>query len=159
MELILNDDFRDMIGLLNEEQVDYLLIGGWAVSFHARYRLTEDIDFWVRPTPENAERVMRVLTRFGAPLDSLGVTAADFAQPRYGLHLGRPPVRIDFLTTMKGLSFEDAWKNRVVEVFVGVSVNVIGREDLLSNKLEVGRDKDLLDAAAIQKALKRDADR
>lgn len=159
MELILNDDFRDMIGLLNEEQVDYLLIGGWAVTFHARYRLTEDIDFWVRPTPENAERVLRALVRFGAPVDSLGITAEDFAQPRYGLHLGRPPVRIDFLTTMKGLTFEQAWEHRVVEEFVGITVNVIGRDDLLHNKLEVGRDKDLLDAAAIQKATKRDADR
>ncbi|MGB0767760.1 MAG: nucleotidyltransferase [Phycisphaeraceae bacterium] len=159
MELILNDDFRDMIGLLNDEQVDYLLIGGWAVTFHARYRLTEDIDFWVRPTPENALRVMRALTRFGAPIDSLGVTAADFSQPRYGLQLGRPPVRIDFLTTMKGISFEEAWKNRVVEAFVGITVNVIGRDDLLRNKLEVGRTKDLLDVEAIQKASRRDIDR
>jgi len=159
MELILNDDFRDMIGLLNEEQVKYLLIGGWAVSFHARYRLTEDIDFWVRPTLDNAERMMRVLTRFGAPIDSMGVCATDFAKPRYGLHLGRPPVRIDFLTTMKGLDFEEAWANRIVEEFVGISINVIGRDDLLRNKLEVGRDKDLLDAAAIQKASKHDHDR
>lgn len=101
---------------------------------------------------------MRALVRFGAPVDSLGITEADFAQPRYGLHLGRPPVRIDFLTTMKGLSFEPAWENRVVEDFVGITINVIGRDDLLHNKLEVGRDKDLLDAAAIQKASERNSD-
>lgn len=158
MELILNEDFRDMIGLLNEEQVDYLLIGGWAVTFHARYRLTEDIDFWVRPTPENAERMMRTLVRFGAPIDSMGITAEDFAQPRFGIQLGRPPVRIDFLTTMKGLTFDQAWKNRVIEDFVGITVCVIGRDDLLQNKLAVGRDKDLLDAASIEKASKRGAD-
>lgn len=158
MEPTLNNDFRDMIGLLNDEQVDYLLIGGWAVSFHARYRMTEDIDFWVRPTAENAERVMRVLTRFGAPIESLGLSASDFAQPQYGVHLGRPPVRIDLLTTVAGLNFDQAWENRIVEKLSGIEVNVIGREELLANKLEVGRDKDLLDAAAIKKATKRDAD-
>jgi hypothetical protein len=102
---------------------------------------------------------MRALIRFGAPVESMGITAADFAQPRYGLHMGNPPVRIDFLTTMKGLSFEQAWENRIVEEFVGITISVIGRDDLLHNKLQVGRDKDLLDASAIRKASKRGSDR
>lgn len=158
MEQTLNNDFRDMIGLLNDEQVEYLLIGGWAVSFHARFRMTEDIDFWVRPTAENAERVMRALIRFGAPIQSMGLSAADFAQPHYGVHLGRPPVRIDLLTTMAGVTFERAWENRIIEKLSGVEVNVIGRDDLLTNKMQVGRDKDLLDAAAIRKAANQRGD-
>lgn len=156
MELTLSDDFRDMIGLLNEEQVEYLLIGGWAVSFHARFRVTEDIDFWVRPTKENAERVMRALVRFGAPTEGLSV--ADFAQPRYGLQIGRPPVRIDFLTTIKGLAFDQAWQNRIEEQLAGQKIYVIGRDDLLANKIEVGREKDIADAAAIRKASNRKPD-
>ena len=158
MEQTLNDNFRDMIGLLNAERVEYLLIGGWAVSFHARFRMTEDIDFWVRPSRENAERVMRALVRFGAPVDGLGLSEQDFATPRFGIQFGRPPVRIDLLTTMKGLDFEKAWANRVVEKLGGIDVNVIGRDDLLRNKIEVGRDKDLLDVAAIKKAAKRSGD-
>ncbi|MEM9415243.1 MAG: hypothetical protein AAGA29_07190 [Planctomycetota bacterium] len=154
MEQILNDDFRDMICLLNEEQVDYLLIGGWAVSFHARFRATEDIDFWVSPTPENAARIMRALIRFGAPLKD--VDEDDFALPRFGLQLGRPPARIDILTTFRGVAFSEAWSKRVVETIEGLPVNVVGRDHLLLNKLEVGRAKDLADAEAIQKAAERE---
>lgn len=149
MEPTLNEHFRDMLCLFNEEKVEYLLVGGWAVSFHARFRVTEDIDLWVRPTPGNADRVLRALVRFGAPLD--GITASDFSQPRYGLHIGLPPARIDLLTTLQGVSFEQAWGNRIEERLEDIPVHVIGREDLLHNKLEVGREKDIADAAAIRK--------
>jgi len=154
MEPTLNDNFRDMICLLNEEKADYLLIGGWAVSFHARFRATEDIDFWVRPTPENAQRVMRALIRFGAPLKD--IEADDFALPKFGLQLGRPPSRIDLLTTFKGVSFDEAWHKRMPETLGGLPVNVIGREHLLKNKLEVGRAKDLADVEALRKRAEED---
>lgn len=150
MELILNDDFRDIICLLNEEQVDYLLIGGWAMSFHAKFRATEDIDFWVRPTRDNAERVMRALIRFGAPLKD--IEADDFALPKFGLQLGRPPARIDILTTFRGATFDEAWSERIAETIDGLPVNVVGRQHLLMNKLQVGRPKDLADAEAIREA-------
>lgn len=153
MEPILNDDFRDMLCLFNEENVEYLLVGGWAVSFHARFRVTEDIDLWVRPTPENSERVIRALNRFGAPLH--GMDVEKFANPRYGLHIGVPPGRIDLLTTLPGVSFEQAWENRISDQLSGIPVQVIGREELLRNKTEVARPKDLADIDAIQQSQKR----
>lgn len=144
------DDYRDMLCLLNEEQVEYLLIGGWAISFHARFRYTEDIDLWVRPSPTNAAHLMRALRRFGAPLTN--VTEADFIQPRYGLHIGVPPCRIDILTTIAGVSFDEAWPNRIEETLDGIPINVIGLDELIRNKQAAGRDRDLRDVAVLKKS-------
>lgn len=154
MEPILNDDFRDMLCLFNEEKVEYLLVGGWAVSFHANFRVTDDIDLWVRPSRENARRVILALTRFGAPLH--GMDVEEFANPRYGLHIGVPPGRIDLLTTLKGVEFEHAWDNRVEDELSGIPVHVIGREELLQNKAEVGRPKDLADVDAMRRSQQRE---
>ncbi|MFN3166857.1 MAG: hypothetical protein ACE37H_07315 [Phycisphaeraceae bacterium] len=153
MEPILNSDFRDMLCLLNEEKVEYLLVGGWAVSFHAHFRVTEDIDLWIRPTPENAQRVIRALMKFGAPMD--GMDIEDFAKPRYGLHIGVPPARIDLLTTLEGVSFEQAWASRLTDELSGIPIQVIGREELLKNKAVVGRAKDLADIESIEGAKRR----
>jgi len=149
----LHDDYRDMLCLLNEEQVEYLLIGGWAISFHAKFRYTEDLDLWVRPSQDNATRLMRALRRFGAPLAN--VSESDFVQPRYGLHIGVPPCRIDILTTIAGVTFDQAWRNRVAESMNDIPINVIGREDLVRNKQAAGRDRDLKDLQAIEKAQKK----
>ena len=153
MEPILNDDFRDMLCLFNEEKVEYLLVGGWAVSFHADFRVTDDIDLWVKPSQDNAERVIRALLKFGAPLH--GMDIEEFAKPQYGLHIGVPPGRIDLLTTLKGVEFDRAWENRIHDELSGIPVYVIGREELLQNKNEVARPKDLADVDAIQKAHER----
>lgn len=157
MEPILNDDFRDMLCLFNEEKVEYLLVGGWAVSFHANFRVTDDIDLWVKPSPDNAQRVIRALLKFGAPLH--GMDIEEFAKPRYGLHIGVPPGRIDLMTTLKGVSFEQAWANRVSDDLSGIPVQVIGRDELLRNKSIVARPKDLADIDSIQQSERRRAER
>lgn len=153
MESTLNNDFRDMLCLFNEERVEYLLVGGWAVSFHADFRVTDDIDLWVKPSQANADRVIRALHRFGAPLH--GMNIEEFSKPQYGLHIGVPPGRIDLLTTLKGVDFDLAWDNRIEDELAGVPVNVIGREQLLLNKSVVARPKDLADIDAIHKYGKR----
>jgi len=150
MEQSLDQNYRDMIGLLNEENVEYLLVGGWAISFHAAFRYTEDLDLWVRPTPDNATRLVRALDRFDAPRD--GMTAEDFSHPRWGLHIGVPPGRIDIMTKLDPLEFEQAWRRRKHVTLGGLPICVLSREDLIENKLAAGRDKDLRDVIALRKA-------
>jgi predicted nucleotidyltransferase len=154
MEQSLDQNYRDMICLLNEESVEYLLVGGWAISFHAAFRYTEDLDLWVRPTPENATRLIRALDRFDAPRD--GMTAEDFSFPRWGLHIGVPPGRIDIMTKLDPLGFDEAWQRRKQVTLGGLPIQVISRDDLIENKLAAGRDKDLRDVIALRKAAKHE---
>lgn len=149
MEQSLDENYRDMLYLFNEEKVEYLLIGGWAVFLHAQFRYTEDIDLWVRASPENAKRIMVALRRFGAPLDD--VDEKDFLTPKFGLHIGIPPCRIDILTKITGVTFDEAWKHKTTDTIGGISVNVIGKQQLLQNKQASAREKDLLDISAINK--------
>src|SRR5699024_10858717 len=111
MEQSLDENYRDMLFLLNEEKVEYLLIGGWAVFRHAQFRYTEDIDIWVKPSIANSRKVMAALRRFGAPLND--VKEEDFAIPHFGLHIGVPPCRIDILTKIAGVNFYDACKHKI----------------------------------------------
>ena len=142
-------DFRDMLLLLQKHNVDFLLIGAHAVGVHDVPRATGDIDFWVRPEIENSKRVWSALADFGAPLT--GVAPEDFATPGNGLHIGLPPGRIDILTLVSGLTFEDAWVNRVSGELYDLPVFVLGGRDLIRNKLASGRDKDLLDVERLKK--------
>ncbi len=139
----LNRDFRDLFAALNAEGVRYLLVGGYAFSFHAVPRYTKDLDVWVESSPEAAPRIYRGLLAFGAPADF--VTEADFREPRVTVQLGVPPNRIDVLTAVTGLSFEDAWLRRVESTFGDQRIWVIGREDLARNKRATARPQDLVD--------------
>ena len=138
-----DEDFRDLIGLFNSQGVDFLVVGAHCLAVHDVPRTTGDIDFWVRPTPENAERVFRSLASFGVPLAD--ATAADFARIGFGFHVGAPPGRIDVLTAVTGLAFDEAWENRFASRLYDQPVFALGRDDLIRNKLAAGRDKDLLD--------------
>ena len=148
----INSDFRDLLSLLNDKQVEYLLVGGLAVIVHSEPRYTKDIDIWVRPSRENAERVYGALAEFGAPLSQLGITIEDFEREGYFVQFGREPVRVDVLMSAKGLDFEKAWSRKEVVEIDGVQVNVIARSDLINNKLEVGRPQDLIDAKALKQS-------
>jgi hypothetical protein len=139
----LNRDFRDLFAALNAEGVRYLLVGGYAYSFHVEPRFTKDLDVWVEAAPDTAPRVLRALLGFGAPAELLD--ERDFAEPRVTVQLGVPPNRIDILTALSGLSFEDAWANRVETPFGDQRIWVIGRDDLAMNKRASGRDQDLVD--------------
>jgi hypothetical protein len=136
-------NFVDMLGALHAARAEFLLIGGYALAVHGFRRATGDIDFWIRPTPKNASRVMKALLAFGAPLHDL--TEADLALPETVFQIGLPPERIDVIGSIAGVRFDEAWRRRVETEIAGVPVSVIGRAALLANKIAVGRPKDRID--------------
>jgi hypothetical protein len=148
----LNRDYNDMLSALSAEGAEFLIVGGYAVGAHGYPRATGDIDIWVRPTAENAGRVMRALKRFGAAL--LDLTEADLAAADTIFQIGLPPSRIDVLTSISGVTFEQAWASRVIVAVEGLGVPVIGREHLVRNKVSSGRPKDLADLAAFGEPVK-----
>lgn len=128
-------------------EVEYLVVGAYALAFHGHPRLTGDIDFFVRNSTENAARLMDVLEAFG--FGSLGIKTEDLTHGPGVIQLGYPPRRIDILTEIEAVTFDEAWHNRVVGKLDGMSVNYISVEDFKRNKLSVGRPKDLADAAEL----------
>lgn len=142
-----NDDFLDLVDSLLAAQADFLVVGAFALAQHGLLRATADIDFLVRPSPENAKRVVEALRSFGAPLASVGVGEADFASPGQTYQMGIKPRRIDILTELSGVSFEEAWQDRVTRLVFGRHIPFIGVDALKRNKRAAARPKDLADAA------------
>ena len=140
---MLNLDYRDMLSAFAEAKVEYLLIGAYALAVHGHPRATGDIDLWVRSTRENAERVMQALDVFGAPLSQ--VSLDDFERPSTVFQIGVSPRRIDILTSIDGVTFDEAWPERVEVTVEGVSITVISRQHLIQNKRAVGRPQDEAD--------------
>jgi hypothetical protein len=145
-----NDDYRDLLAALVAEQTRFLVVGAHALAVHGYPRATVDIDIWVEPTAENAERVWRALAAFGAPLADLDIDRQDFTRPDVVAQLGLPPNRIDILTGVSGLTFERAWSRRVEAPVEGVTVPVLGLEDLVTNKASSGREKDRADIRGLE---------
>jgi hypothetical protein len=143
----LQRDLREFIGLLNSHCVEYVIVGGHAVAFHGFPRYTGDIDFFVRPTEENGARLMAVLKDFG--FAQVALTGADFSQPGRVVQLGLPPNRIDLLTGISGVTFEEAWATRVDASLDGLPTPFLGRAALLENKRRAGRPKDTADLAEL----------
>jgi hypothetical protein len=143
----LQSDLREFIALLNSHAVEYLVVGGHAVAFHGHPRFTGDIDFFIRPTAENAKRVLDAIRDFG--FGSLELTLEDFTTPERIVQLGRPPNRIDILTSISGVEFEDAWTGRVPAKLDEEPVSFLGFDALIRNKEASGRDKDRADAAKL----------
>jgi hypothetical protein len=145
---VLNPDFRDMLSALSAEGVEYLIVEGYALAAHGFPRATKDIDIWVRPNPENANRTARALRRFGAPAEL--IDEESLSRPGIILQIGVPPHRIDVMTQIDGIAFEDAWASRLVVPVDGLSLPVIGRGELIRNKRSTGRRQDLLDADRLE---------
>jgi hypothetical protein len=145
-----NEDFRDILAALVAQQTRFLVVGAHALAVHGYPRATVDIDIWVEPSKENAERTWRALATFGAPLGELKLSFDDFARPDVVAQFGLPPNRIDILTGVSGLAFADAWSRRVESVVEGVSVPILGLDDLVANKLASGRLKDRADVQGLQ---------
>lgn len=139
----LNHDFRDMLKCLNARNVEYVVVGSFALAFHGRPRATGDIDLWVRPSASNAERIMSALADFGMALP--GLSSEDFHQPDRVVQLGYPPMRIDLVTSITGVSWEAAAAGAVSTEMGGVPVRVLGLREFVANKKAVGRPKDLGD--------------
>lgn len=146
----LHEDYRDLLVLFADASVEFVIVGAYALAFHGAPRASGDIDLFVRPSLANAQRVFDALARFGAPLESAGVTAGDFAQPGAVYQIGLPPRRIDVLTEISGVTFDEAWTSRVVGEVEGRTVGFIGRAALLKNKEASGRPKDIADAARLR---------
>jgi hypothetical protein len=145
----LSKDLREFVGLLNSNGVEYLIVGAFAVAFHGFPRLTGDLDIFVRPSAENAARVVRALAEFG--FAALGVGVDDLQSSGNVVQLGVSPNRIDLLTAISGVTFDEAWATRTAGELDGIAVPFIGREALLRNKRSTGRAKDLGDAEELQK--------
>jgi predicted nucleotidyltransferase len=142
-DTVLNQDFKEFIQSLNDNQVRYLVIGGYAVAFHGHPRYTQDMDIWLAMIPENASKMIKALEQFG--FGTLGLKADDFLVPDQIIQLGYAPSRIDLLTTLKGVEFEKCYASRVEVEIEGVKVNFIDLENLKQNKKATGRHQDLAD--------------
>jgi len=140
-------DFRDLLALFNEHKVDYLIVGAYALAFHGAPRYTGDIDILVKPDASNAQRILAALDEFG--FASVGLAAEDFESPDKVVQLGVPPVRVDIITSMTGVSWGEAFSGKAEGKYGDVSVHYIGREQFVANKRALGRRKDLADLEAL----------
>ena len=140
-------DFKELLALLNARHVEFLIVGGYALAFHGAPRYTGDIDIFIRPTPENAARVLDALNAFGFQFPNLN--EQDFLAPDRVVQLGVPPVRIDIMTSISGVSWEEADASKVPGQYDDVPVHYIGLAAFVENKKASGRTKDLADLEAL----------
>ena len=140
-------DFRELLALLNAHNVEYMLVGGYALAFHGAPRYTGDLDIYVRPTPENARRILAVLDAFG--FGSLDLNTEDFSSQGRVVQLGVPPVRVDLITSLSGVSWEECWAGRQPGMYGDIPVSFIDRVQFIANKRAIGRAKDLADLEAL----------
>ena len=145
---MLNQDFKEFIQLLNNNQVKYLVIGGYAVAVHGHPRYTKDIDIWIEISEENAQKLVTALTQFG--FESLGVTSEDFQTPDQIIQLGYPPNRIDLITNPDGIDFQTCYDSKIEVTLNDVLVKFINLDNLKKNKLASGRLQDLADLEKLQ---------
>jgi hypothetical protein len=148
---MVNRDFSDLLAAFAAHEVRFLVVGAYAVTFHARPRFTKDLDVWVDPTAANAARVVQALASFGAPLAAHGVGADAFEQSGIVYQMGVAPNRIDILTAVEGLDFADCWQRRALSTYGDVPVAYLGKADLIVNKRAVGRPQDLEDVKALER--------
>ena len=146
---LFNRDYRDMIECLQREGVEFMLVGGYAVALHGWPRTTFDIDFWIMANPQNAAAVMRALKAFGAPL--MDLTEEDFHRPGMVFQIGTEPQRIDILSAVSGVAYEDAVSRALKMEVDGLTLKVISLDDLIANKRASGRPKDIVDAMTLEK--------
>ena len=149
------DDLKELLRAFNDHGVKYLIVGGYAFGVHAEPRATKDLDIFIRSDEQNAKAVFRALAQYGAPLGDL--TPADFMDGTT-FQIGKPPARIDILQHIDGVTFDEAWENRIGGLLDGeIQAAVISRSDLIRNKLATGREQDILDAKKLRSAGRNDS--
>lgn len=151
VEAGLNPDFLDLLEAFSAAKVEFIVVGAHALAANGVVRSTGDLDVWVRPSAANAAKVVQALLVFGAPLAQHGVTEADFARAGTVYQMGLPPRRIDVLTQITGVGFDEAWPGRTSMPLRGSPVAFLGREALLRNKRAAARPKDLLDVDLLER--------
>ena len=139
----MHPDFKELLAEFNVHHVEYLVVGAHALAAHGHVRATKDMDIWVRPNPANAKRVVAALEAFGAALH--GATDLDLSGPDFVLQLGVAPIRIDVITSITGVTFDEAWPDRLQTVFDGEPVGVLSKRHLIRNKSATGRLQDIAD--------------
>lgn len=140
-------DFNEFLALLNAHEVDFMIVGGYALAFHGVPRYTGDIDVFVKPDRKNAQRIIKVLEEFG--FSSLELSIDDFLNEDNVVQLGLPPVRIDIITSISGVSWEQADATKEPGLYGNVPVNYIGKKQYVANKKAIGRAKDIADIEAL----------
>ena len=145
----INQDFSDLFAELNAAGARYLLVGGYAIAVHAEPRFTKDLDIWIDPGGDNPARVHEALDRFGAPVQQFAL--ADLQRPAMVIQLGVAPNRIDLVTSIDGVAFDDAWPSRTQTTYGDHIVPVIGLTHLIENKRASGRPQDLADVDLLTK--------
>jgi hypothetical protein len=145
---VTNRDFRDLFSTFAAFEVRFLVVGGYAVAFHAEPRYTKDLDVWIDPEPGNARRAWKALAAFGAPMADL--REGDLSDPGMVFQMGLPPNRIDILTSIEGLAFPEAWSRRALSKYADVEIAYLSRADLIVNKRAVGRPQDDLDVQRLE---------
>ena len=146
--MIFEKDFIDFIELLNTHNVEYMVVGAHALAYHGRPRHTGDLDIWIKPSPENAGKMINVLKDFG--FGSLELTEDDFLKENYVTQLGYPPLRIDILNSISGVNFDDAYKGRILGENDDLYISFINISDFIANKEASGRTKDMGDTVSLQ---------
>ena len=140
-----NPHYKELLQLLNQFGVEYLIVGGFAVMKYGEPRYTKDLDVWVHNSAENSIRAVAALKQFGAPLEHDGINAETFTGKQVVYQIGVAPLRVDILTEITAVEFSDAWQRKVAGSFFGVPVQFISLDDLVTNKRALGRDNDLTD--------------
>ena len=143
----IQQDFRDLLELFNLNKVEYIIVGGYALAFHGAPRYTGDIDIYVKPDAGNAKQIMTALDKFG--FGSVGLSAADFEKPGQIIQLGVPPVRVDIVTSIGGVTWDEAFAGRDAGSYGDIKVSYISRDHFIENKRSIGRKKDLADIEAL----------
>jgi hypothetical protein len=141
--MAVNQDFKEFIQSLNSNNVHYLVVGGYAVAWHGYPRYTKDLDIWIELSPENTSKIIKALDQFG--IAAMGLVQADFLVPDQIIQLGYPPNRIDLLTTLPGVDFDECYPDRIIETMDGVSIHFIDLDHLKKNIKASGQHQDLAD--------------
>jgi predicted nucleotidyltransferase len=147
------DDFKNLLSVFNDHDVKYLVVGGYAVSFHAQPRATKDLDLFIKADPANAEATFDALAKFGAPL--VGISVNDLSDPTKFIRFGREPIAIDILPGIDGVNFDEAWKRRIegaIDPQSGLVAHFISKSDLIASKIAAGRMRDLADVEELHDA-------
>jgi hypothetical protein len=145
---MLSKDFKEFVALLNENDVKYLIVGGYAVALHGHPRYTKDLDIWIEMSRDNADKILKAVEKFG--LASLKLKPEDFLEKNQIIQLGYPPNRIDLLTALEDVEFDDCYNTRVQVAIQDVKINFIDLENLKKNKRATGRLQDLADVEKLE---------
>jgi hypothetical protein len=151
--MIFEKDFIDFIDLLNRFKIDYMVVGAHALAFHGKPRHTGDLDIWIKPSSDNANKMVLVLKEFG--FGSLALSPSDFLKENYVTQLGYPPLRIDILNSISGVSFDEALANSLTTKVDDLDIIYIGLLELIQNKVATGRKQDLADIESLEKLKKK----